>query len=72
MHFDVAAAQVDCDVGQMQAVVDEPFLDLVALVAQTDDEFVDAMGRIALHDVPEDGHPAYFDHGLGLCSGFLG
>ena len=65
-------AQVEGDVGQVQEVVGEVFLDHVALVAAADDEVVDAVGGVELHDVPEDRLAADLDHGLGLEVGFLG
>lgn len=65
-------AQVEGHVGHVQVVVGEVFLDDVALVATADDEVLDAMGGVELHDVPEDRLAADLDHGLGLEVGFLG
>ncbi len=49
----------------MQKVIGEILFDDIALVAQADDEIVDAMGCVHLHDVPQDGAPADLNHGLG-------
>src|SRR6185437_10776378 len=46
-------------------VVREILLDDIALVSQAHDEVVDAVVGIDLHDVPEDGPAADFDHRLG-------
>lgn len=64
-------AQVEGHVGHVQEVVGEVFLDDIALVATADDEVLDAMGRVELHDVPEDRLAADLDHGLGLKVGFF-
>ena len=64
-------AQIEGHVGQVQEVVGEVLLDHIALVATADDEVVDAVGRIELHDVPEDRFAADLDHGLGLEVGFF-
>ena len=55
----------------MEEVVGEELLDDVALVAQADDEVVDAVLGVELEDVPEDGAAADFDHGLGTERWFL-
>src|SRR3546814_10277137 len=43
----------------------------MALVATADDEFVDSGRSIQLHDVPENGAPADFDHRLGSDAAFF-
>ena len=58
-------AHVEADIGAVEGVVTEELLDQVALVAAADHEIGQAMGQVDLHDVPEDGPPADFDHGLG-------
>ena len=55
----------------MQEVVGKVLFDEVALVAATDDEVGDAVVRIHLHDVPQDGLATDFDHGLGAGRGFF-
>ena len=62
---------VEGDVGHVQEVVGEVFLDDVALVAQADDEFADPVGRVDLHDVPQDRLAADLDHRLGADRGFF-
>ena len=69
---DVVGAEIDGEVGVVEQVVGEIFLDQIALVAQADDEVIDAMVGIGLEDVPEDGLATDLDHGLGLDQGFFG
>ena len=52
------------DVGHVQEIIGEIFLDDITLVAAADHEIVDAMRRIDLHDVPENGLAADLDHRL--------
>ena len=72
MHLHAVRTQVEGDIGHVQEIVSEIFLDQVALVAAADDEVVDAVGGVELHDMPEDGLAADLDHGLGLEVGFFG
>jgi hypothetical protein len=65
------AAHVERDVRGVQRVVGEPLLDDVSLVAETDDELLDPVGRVDLHDVPQHRLAADLDHGLGLDGGLL-
>ena len=67
-----ALAQIEGHVGAMEVVVGEVFLDDIALVAAADDKVVDAMGRIDLHDVPQDRAAADFHHRLRDADRFLG
>src|SRR5690606_8709965 len=53
MHFHAVVDHVEGYVGGMQEIVREILLDDVTLVAQANDEVVDAMRRVDLHDVPE-------------------
>ena len=64
--------RVDRHVGGVQEVVGEILLDHVALVAEADDEIVDAVMGVDLHDVPEDRLAADLDHRLRPQVGFLG
>ena len=48
----------------MQKVVHKVFLDDVAFIAETYNEFVKAILAIDLHDMPQHGPTANFDHGL--------
>ena len=65
MHGHLVVVHVEGDVGGVQEVVGEVLLDDVALVAAADDEVVDAVLRVDLEDVPEDGAAADLDHRLG-------
>jgi hypothetical protein len=56
----------------MQEVVGEILLDQIALIAATNHEVVNTMGRIQFHDVPEDRLAPDFDHWFGPEVGFLG
>ena len=60
------------DIGHVQEVVGEIFLDDIALVAAADHEVVDAVRRVDLHDVPEDRLAADLDHRLGLQIALFG
>ena len=71
VELEAIVAQVECDIGVKQEIVHEVFLDDVLLVAGTDDEFVDAVCRIRLHDVPEDGLAANLNHRLRHVLGLL-
>ena len=42
------------------------------LVACADDELMEALGRIGFHNVPQNGHTADLDHGLGSECGLFG
>ena len=55
----------------MKKIIRKKFLDHVALVAEADDEVVDAVVGINLHDVPEDRAAADFHHGLGARGSFF-
>jgi len=65
MDGNLVVVHVEGDVGCVQEVVGEVFLDDVALVAETDDEVIDAVLGVELEDVPEDGAAADLDMGLG-------
>ncbi|MNM82275.1 hypothetical protein D3C81_943020 [compost metagenome] len=55
----------------MQEIVGEVLLDHIALVAQADDEVIDAKVRVDLHDVPDDRLAAYLDHRFWPQVGFF-
>src|SRR5258707_14346268 len=48
----------------MHDIVSEVFLDDVALIAEANDEVIDAVRRVDLENVPEDRSAADFNHGL--------
>src|SRR6266851_10250935 len=56
----------------MQFIVEEILLDKIAFIAETNDEIVDAVMRIDLHDVPENRTVADLDHRLGSDLRFFG
>src|SRR5665213_2617043 len=59
-----ALAHVEGDVRRVERVIGEELLDDVALVSAADDEVVDAVGRIRLHDMPEHRPAAELHHRL--------
>src|SRR5690606_2222993 len=63
---------VDGDVGGQRRVVDEPALDVLALVAEGDDEVLEAEVLVVAHDVPQDRLAADLDHRLRLLDRPLG
>jgi hypothetical protein len=71
VHLHAVVGDIKGDVGDVQEVVGEVLLDQVTLVAQADHELVDSVGRVDLHDVPEDRLAADLHHWLGLQGGFL-
>jgi hypothetical protein len=71
VDLDGVAGEVEGHVARVQVVVREELLDDVALVAQADDEVVDPVGRVDLHDVPEDRLVADLDHRLRAHAGLL-
>ena len=71
MNSDLARSQAYRHAVGAMAVVDEEILDHLTLVAQRDDELLEAVGGVALHDVPQDRLAPDFHHRLGLQAGFL-
>lgn len=70
-HIAAAIGEVVCNVRGVQEVVREVLLDDMLLVARADDELVEAVVAVQLHDVPQDGHPAQLHHGLGFELAFF-
>ena len=54
-------------VRHVQRVVREELLDHVALVAEADDEIIDAMSTVHLHDMPQNRPSADFNQRLGAA-----
>ena len=71
MGGDGAAAQVYGEIRVADVVVVEILFDVFALVAQGQDEVLEAETGIDVHDVPEYGPPADLDHGLGFDDGLF-
>ena len=65
-HLVVAMGEVEGDVGVVEEIVGEPFLDVLLFVAGTDDEVVVTIEGVFLHNMPENGHASDFDHRLWL------
>ena len=64
MNLHSILAEVERDVGEVQEVIGEVLLDHVAPISQADNEIVDSVRRIDLHNVPEDGLAPHLHHGL--------
>src|SRR5262245_52234630 len=71
VHGNLAAAQFDRHVVVVDVKVDEELLYEFALVTERNHEFVKAARPVKLHDVPQDGHAADFDHWLRANDGLL-
>src|SRR5438876_5695057 len=62
---DLLGSQRDREIAIQQVVVDEVVLDHLALVAEAQHELVEAVGRVRLHDVPQNRLTADIDQRLG-------
>jgi hypothetical protein len=71
VHLHPVLAHMEGDVGHVQEVIVEILLDHIALIAKADHEFLDAVSRVDLHDVPQDRPAADLDHRLGADGGLL-
>ncbi len=58
-------------IAHVEEVVSKIFLDQVALIAATDNKFIDAVGAVDLEDVPKDRLAADLHHRLGLEVSFF-
>ena len=71
VHLHAIVCHMKRDIGGVQEVVGKIFLDDVALITQANDEIEDAVLRIHLENVPENGASPNFHHGLGAHRGFF-
>ena len=71
VNFHHILLHIEGYIGCVEEVVGEVLLDYVTLVATANNEVVDAVGGVGLHNVPEDGLAADLDHRLGLEVGLL-
>jgi hypothetical protein len=55
----------------VKKIVGKIVLDVISLVSQAYDEFIEAIKGIGFHDVPEDGLFSDFNHGFRLDPGFF-
>jgi len=62
---------VKCHVGHAHKIVGEILLDLVCLLAGANDEVLQSVCPIDLHDMPEDRLPPNLHHRLGFEVGFF-
>jgi hypothetical protein len=60
------------DIGAVQNVIRKIFLDHIAAISGANDEIVDALTRIYVHDVPDNRESADLDHWFGPQMAFLG
>jgi len=72
MYLHLVVDHVERHVRHMQEVVREELLDQVTAVAATNDELVDTMKGVQLHDVPKDRMTTDLDHWLGPQDRLLG
>ena len=64
-------AHIKGHIRHVQEVVGKVLLDQVTLVAAANDEVIDAVVRVNLHDVPQNRHATNFYHRLGFEVGLL-
>src|SRR5262249_18714217 len=72
MDRNLAVLHVDRHIGYVQFIVKEIILDEIAFVSYTNNEIVDTVKRIDLHDVPENWTIADLDHRFWSDLGFFG
>jgi hypothetical protein len=65
MNFHLIFCDIKRDITILQKIIREVALDDVAAVSATDDEVLNSSRRIYLHDMPEYGLTADFNHRLG-------
>ena len=56
----------------MHEIIGEIFFNNIAAIPQAYDEFVDAVGGVNFHDMPQDRLAANFHHRFGDAPGFFG
>ena len=66
-----ALRKVKCDIRRVEEVVGKPLLDHVLLITCTDDELIETIVAVFLHDVPENRHAPDLDHRLRAQLGLL-
>src|SRR5450830_1800882 len=71
MPFHAVVFEIDGHVGHVQDIVGKILLDGISFVPKTDDKILNAIGRICLHDMPEDGLATDFNHWLRAKSRLL-
>lgn len=72
VHLHFVGLHVKGHVRHVQEVIGKVLLDDIPFVTAADDEVMDAMMGIELHDVPENRPAADLDHGLGPKVSFFG
>src|SRR5579859_3058259 len=72
MYLDVASRQIDRHALLEVIVVQEVALDDLALIPQREDELLEAVVGVMLHEVPKEGMLADLYHRLGLHGGLFG
>ena len=70
-HRILPVCEIISNIRGVQKIVREILLDYMLLVPRADDEFVEPVMAVQLHDVPQDGHPAQLHHGLRLELAFF-
>lgn len=63
-HLVLTITVIEGDVGVVQKVVSEPFLDILLLITSADNKLSMAIVGILFHNVPKDRHATYLNHWL--------
>jgi hypothetical protein len=71
MDGDAIVFDIERDVGRSREILLKELLDHLAFVAAADHEFVEAVVRVRLHDVPQDRPAADLDHRLRANARFF-
>src|SRR5260370_6489990 len=70
-NFHFVVSQFESYIASMQEVIRKVLLDEMAHVATANDEVIDPMEGIQLHDVPENRFPTDLDHWFWFDLGFF-
>ena len=62
----ISVGKIKGDIGSMEKIIRKPLFYHMLLISRADDEFLDPVLGIRLHNVPQDRHFAYFNHRLRL------
>ena len=66
MNYHRIIAHVEGDIGHMEKVIGEIFLDQITFVTSTDHKIIYPMGTVNFQDMPQDWAAANLYHWLGL------
>lgn len=66
VHLKTVRQQIDGNIGIVNVIIKEVFLDHVTLIADTDDKIVETLGFVYFHEMPQERLFTNFDHGFGF------